>query len=319
MKIAYYEENNYHTEIMGTFLEPFKNNSDIVIYVYNTIDKSLWVDFYKSKFTFIHKKNQDIIDDIDELDKIIIGTSINMDVFKSLFTEDKIKSIQHKIFYICHLKDDLKKEIINKTIVLTPLNTINKKNYILPLNNCIDNIKTKNKLIFGIVGRTRDTNRNVNDLILLVKKYSKFDFCVNIYARHIKFIHKAIIELSKEYPKHIKIFLKLSTAQMVQHFQNDVKFMCTFCKTNGVYHADRLTGIIPLSYNFNIPCIMDNKLSQIYNTQNCITYDNSITEIMERLINMKNEEYINIVNKLHDEKTNIINNNNILIKDILFN
>ena len=38
MKIAYYEENTYHTEIFGTFVEIFKkNNYDITIY--NSLDK----------------------------------------------------------------------------------------------------------------------------------------------------------------------------------------------------------------------------------------------------------------------------------------
>jgi hypothetical protein len=30
MKIAYYEENNYHTEILGTFIEIFKNNNHAI-------------------------------------------------------------------------------------------------------------------------------------------------------------------------------------------------------------------------------------------------------------------------------------------------
>ena len=139
MKIGYYEENNYHTEILATFIEPFLEDiklNKIEFIVYNSQDKSEWIDFYKKYYYFTLKNNEAIINDIEYLDKIIIGTSINISKFLDILDEKKKDSIKNKIYYICHLKEDLIKSDNSKTIVLTPLNQKFVNNYIFPINNC---------------------------------------------------------------------------------------------------------------------------------------------------------------------------------------
>ena len=320
MKIGYYEENNYHTEILATFIEPFiydiKNNK-IEFTVYNSMDKSQWVDYYKKIYNFNLKQNEDILNDIDSLDKIIIGTSINTNKFLDQLDDSTKDKIKNKIFYICHLKEDLSKNDLTKTIVLSPLNLNNFNAYILPINNSYDLTFNKKKLIIGLIGRFKDDNRDLNDLIDLIKKNSNYNFCIYIFSRHEKFIPKQLFDIQKEHPSCLKIFLKKNTEYMIKFFK-EIKFICPLSNKDSIYYQDRLTGLIPISYNFNIPCIIEKELGRIYNIQNCIKYDKSLSEVFSQIYDISNEEYNSLVNNLKLEKESIIKKNNNILKEFLF-
>lgn len=319
MNIGYYEENNYHTEILGTFIEPYLNEikeEKINFIVYNSSDKSEWINYYKTQYNFTLKPNEDIIKDIDKLDKIIIGTSINakfLDLLET-YNEEKKNLILDKIYYICHLKEDLTK-IDSKTIVLSPLNKNNSNQYILPINNCYKLVNIKKKLIIGLIGRFKDDNRNIDDLINLIKKKSNYNFCIYIFSRHIKFIPKQLLELQKEYPQHLQIFLKKNTEYLIKMFK-DIKFICPLSNKNSIYYKDRLTGLIPISYNFNIPSLIENDLAEIYQIKNCIKYNESLCEIFDKIFNIDDNTYLNLIENLKKEKEEIIENNNKLLKNL---
>jgi hypothetical protein len=318
INIGYYEENNYHTEILGTFIEPFLNEikkGKINFTVYNSSDKSEWVNYYKTQYNFTLKTNEEIIKDIDKLDKIIIGTSINVK-FLELLDEKKKNLIQDKIYYICHLQEDLSKTEESKTIVLTPLNKKKLNQYVLPINNCYNLALNKKKLIIGLIGRFKDDNRDINDLINLIKINSKYDFCVYIFSRHLKFIPKQILELQKEYPQHLQILLKKNTEYLIKMFK-DIKFICPLSNKNSIYYKDRLTGLIPISYNFNIPCLIENDLGEIYNINNCIRYKISLCEIFDKIFNISDKEYANLIENLKKEKEDIVKNNNKILESLI--
>jgi hypothetical protein len=173
MKIAYYEENNFHTEIIATFLY---NHKDDEICIFNNDDISTTIN------SFVFADNYKIFN-------------------KDLFDLSKNSFDRIYISYvICHLKSEIKPEFKN-VIVLTPINhTPGKTHYILPIHGF--NIKTRgdnSKKINNIcvIGRFKDNNRDYKDIIKFVNhKDNKLK--IQVFSRHPKFIPKEIIELPKK-------------------------------------------------------------------------------------------------------------------------
>jgi len=303
MKIAYYEENDYHTEILGTFLTKFDNCE---ITVYNTHDKSEWIQYYKNIWGFDLKPAETLIDNYKLYDKIIIGTSISTELFLDKLDKNKLLD---KLLYVCHLKENLNNEIQDKTIVLTPLNKTPNNYCILPINNLYNDVFPKKDNIIGIIGRFKNNNRDSNELVNLIENYKCHNFSFYLFSRHIKFVPRQLIELQKKYPNHIKIFLKVKTKELVEYFKV-IKYLCPLNDDNSIYCKDRLTGIIPLSYNFNIPLLINKKLANIYNIQSGFIYEKSIIEIFENIIAIDDQLYLDKIKCLLEEKKNIIKKNN---------
>lgn len=302
MNIAYYEENNYHTEIMGTFLYYFREKG-IMVTVYNNMDRSEYVQYFKKICNFELKK-------IDEFKKfhhthnyIILGTSYSIEHIRDMYNH-----IKYKIIPVCHLKENINDN--EKCIILSPINLINKNcNYIFPIHNFMNNCTEKKANIFSLIGRFKDDNRDTQDLINTITKYHDLNYEIHIYSRHKKFIPKKIFELQSAYPNRLKIFLKIKM-DMLEKRINNSKFLITLVKNNSCYHNDRLSGILPLAFNYNIPLIMDKSLNNIYKFESSIQYNNSLAEVIEYVTNINGIEYTNLVNKVALEKKNIIENNN---------
>jgi len=314
MKIAYYEENNYHTEIMGMFLEYF-SNSDTEITVYNSADMSSSVDYFKKFSNFSLKLHKELINEYDLYDKIIVGSAGNT---KDLI--DKIDQIDYnKFIFICHLSIDIKKQYKN-IIVLTPLNCkiiINPNiKYCLPIHNYIKDVVPFKKNILTIIGRFKDINRDTNDLVNLINKYYDLDFTVQIFVRATKFVPKVLLNLSKKYPNKFKIFLKTSSEKMDEYLKMS-KYILPLVSKNSWYHKDRLSGNIALAYNYNVPLIIDEQLQEIYQIKNCITYKNSLSEIIEQIVLMDEQKYNQMVSKFIQSKNEIITNNNSILKQLI--
>ena len=88
------------------------------------------------------------------------------------------------------------------------------------------------------------------------------------------------------------------------------KFILPLAKKGGWFYWQRLTGSIPLAINFNIPMIMDNELAKIYELENTsITYENSMSEIMDDILGIKDEEYYKLVEANVKYKIDICKNN----------
>ena len=320
MKIAYYEENKYHTEIIGFLLEYiiYKNSTtkelfDIVIY--NDKDMSNTLNYYKNKYKFKIKNNLLINQDINDYKYIFIGTSSNTQkIDQSILTDHN-----NRIIYICHLKDDIR-DYYKNIIVLTPLNIISELpiSYIKPIHNLIK-YENDNKIIkltrIVIIGRFKDNNRDILDLINLINNYRQYNFEIIICSRLEKFIPNDLINLSKEYPTYLKILIGLNSNELEKIIINS-KFICPLISNNSWYFKDRYSGNIALSFNYNKPLIIQNKLKDMYEIQNCVSYNENISEIIEDLTNMSNEEYNNVVNNLYKEKIDIINANNLILNNI---
>lgn len=312
MRIAYYEENNYHTEIMGTFLEPFKNSDEIV--VYNNQDKSGYVEMFNEKINFIVKNTDLLLDEINSFDIVIIGTSTS---FKFVDNEKiNFMGTKPKIVFISHLKNDTDKFKDYNGVVLTPINIIGNLKYILPINNFfLDKNKTYDKIRICIIGRFKDSNRNINDIIKLLLEYPNLNYEIIIYSRHIKFVPKHLFTIQRFYKDKIKINLDVPISKIIKSIGN-INYFCPLSSSKSCYSEDRLTGIIPFSFNYNTPLLLDENTNNIYNLKSSIIYKKSLCEIIESLCNKTIEEYNGIVSNTIDEKKIILNNNLNVLNDI---
>ena len=315
MKIAYYEENNYHTEIAGTFLDYFSNHD---ITVYNDSDNSGYIQWFINQVKFNLKKIDDFIIDYKNYDLIIIGTSYSFKYLK----DERFNLNISKTYFVNHLKEDIEPNSKLNGFVLTPINLINKNlNYILPISNIYYNLNKNynSKITIGIIGRFKDDNRNINDIIRLVKEYSHLNFEIKIFSRHPKFIPKQILELTKNNnARKIKIIYKLPITDIIKHIPT-INYFCPLTSKNSCYIKDRLTGIIPFSINFNTPLLLDEETNKIYNLKTPIIYKDSICEIIEKVINMDKIEYFKLIDDIKIEKKKIIQNNNLIFDNITNN
>lgn len=309
--IAYYEENNYHTEILGTFVEYFHNNG-VHLTIFNDGDKSEFILYYKKYFNFEVKKTGELMNEYNKYKYIIMGTGDETTKLNIIY-----ESIREKIVPIYHILSNINVHIYQKNIVLTPLNIVNKSNqYILPIYNVncgARNIEVKN--IFALIGRFKDNNRDTTELIELVEKNRSDDYEIHLYIRNKKFIPNSLMNLSKKYPKNLKISIGVKTIELEKRLMK-TKFMISLISYDSCYHKDRLSGIIPLAYNFNIPLLIDDITNNIYGLKSSIVYKKSINEIFSKLLEINHDEYKVIINNMLTEKNKIIKNNNIILDSV---
>ena len=284
--------------------------------IFNDGDKSDFVTFYQKYYKYNIKSTDELFDE-NEYNKykyIVVGTGDDIIKLEKIYSniKDKIVTIYHILGNINHFH--------NKNIVLTPLNiTPKSQNYVLPIYDTYENIdNNKQKNIYALIGRFKDGNRDTNELINIIKNNRETDFEINIYVRHKKFIPSCIFELSKEYPKKLKIFIGIKTLELEKNLKN-TRFMISFISQDSVYHTDRLSGIIPFAYNFNIPLIIDKVTNNIYNFKSTLVYEHKVSEIFSDINNLNQEQYSIIVRKMIEEKKEIIKKNNIVLDSIFTN
>ncbi len=312
MKLAYYEENNYHTEIFGTFLYyAFLNN--IQITVFNDNDKSGYISYYKNIHNFDLKMTCELEQLHTNFDNIIIGTSSSINNLKCIES-----SVSHKLIYVCHLLEDVNHP---KNIVLTPLNKLNSNtHYVLPIHNFITNTVThpKKKNIITLIGRFKDDNRNTKDIIETITKCPELNYEIHIYSRHKKFVPNSLFNLAKIYPARLKIYLKFNTTDLEKRI-TESKFLVTLATKNSWYHKDRLSGVIPLAFNYNIPLILDDELNKIYNFTSSVVYNESLMDKIQYITNMSDDEYIELIKRTYTEKNRILKENNLILFNLFQN
>ena len=304
MKIAYYEENSFHTEIIGTFI--FNHRKDEIC-IFNNDDLSQTLDTYAKieNFKIIDKNLFDVC--ANTFDRIYISYSHTTDEMYS-----KLEN-KNKVYVICHLKSEIKPEFKN-VIVLTPINhTPGKTYYILPIHGFDMDKKDKMRLAkldcdISVIGRFKDNNRDYKDLMKLIKEHEDKDFRLDIYSRHVKFVPKELQELSKSHISTLRILTKLNTAAINKRI-SDSKFILTNVSKDSCYYKDRLTGMIPLAFNLNIPLIIDYRLKAIYNIRSCIEYKDSVTEVINDIVKMEVPKYYRMVEEFKKEKNMILQYN----------
>ncbi len=295
-QIAYYEENNFHTEIIPSFLFNF----DTYFNIYNNQDLS----YYQNYKNFNVKNKRFFFEDVKNYNfyKIIISyshtTNEMYNQLKEIYNEDNI-------YVVCHLKEEISN--FKNIIVLTPLNNFNHI-YFLPIHNFnkINNVIKKNN--FAIIGRFKDNNRDYNQIINIIKKYSNYQFCFNFFTRNYKSIPNELKNIENTYPNHFQVYDNLNDADLEKMISR-TKFIFTCVSKNSCYLNDRLSGMIPLSFNFNIPLVTDYKIKNIYELYNCISYDKNIEEVFLDILNISNDKYNELVDKLYNQKNKIIDEN----------
>lgn len=314
MKIAYYEENNYHTEIMGTFLEYFtKIGAEIVLY--NTRDKSSTPNYFQQFCKFTIKPHTLLLKEYTLFDLIVIGSSFDTKDFVN-----KLDKIDYsKFVFICHHPSTIRKAY-SKVLVVTPLNCRPNLNpniqYVLPIHNYNTNFMPIKQNILTIIGRFKDANRNTPDLINLIVGYRHLNFVVYIFSRAVKFIPKQLMKLASIYPNKLQIILKANSDTLDKHLYKS-KYILPLVNKNSWYHKDRLSGNIALAYNYNVPLIIDEKLKDIYHIQHCICYQNSLSEIIQNVVSMNDSQYECMVKGFMEEKRTILDANRQVLDSIL--
>lgn len=186
-EIAYYEERNYHTEILGTFAEYF-HKKNIKITVFNDGDKSDFISFYRKYYGYTVKPTSAIID-TDEHKKykyIIIGTRD-----ESLKLDKIYEEISDKCVLIYHLLSNIKNDHRNN-IVLTPLNITSKSRVcLLPIYGVYTNInKNKCKNIYALIGRFKDGNRDTENIELWKNMFQNSELVHFVKPAESMFIYK---------------------------------------------------------------------------------------------------------------------------------
>ncbi len=294
--IAYYEENDFHTEIIPSFLYNF----DCSFNIYNNQDLSYYLN-YKN---FNLKNKNFFLNDVKNynFNKIIISYShTTNDLYnnlKKIYTEDNI-------YVVCHLKEEIGN--FKNIIVLTPLNNFNHI-YFLPIHNFnkINNVVKKNN--FAIIGRFKDNNRDFKEIVNIINKFNKYNFCFYFFTRNYKSIPIELKNIENTYPNHFQVYDNLNDSDLEKMISR-TKFIFTFVSKNSCYLNDRLSGMIPLSFNFNIPLVTDNNIKNIYELDNCISYYKNIEEVFLDILNITNDKYNELVDKLYNQKNKIIDEN----------
>jgi hypothetical protein len=314
MRFAYYEEYDYHTEIMGFLLDYCIENNHECDY-FNDKDQSYFFEHYENKFKDLRVKrykNIELRNKIDDYDYIVIGTMGHSGLIDDLIEPSKFLQVYHN-------NDDLDK--VHKTlesysneykkIVLTPLNH-KVGPYLLPIfkspnNQRPDQIKDK---IVTMVGRFTN-NRSYETLLPLLN----FEYTIWIIARKPKFVPKPLINLSLNNTK-LKIFYKLNAQKMSELLAKSRYILCV-AEENSWYYKDRLTGTIPLSYNYDLPILIPSNLNKIYGMTGAVEYKQpeNIPDLI-KTIDSEPGKYTTLVQNLINQKTQIVEHNHNLLNNI---
>jgi hypothetical protein len=303
MKIAYYEHNYYHSEIIACFLEYFKKYA-CQLTVYNDIDLSRWIIYYGQFYHFEIKPIKLFFSEYTQYDHIIIGS----------FDAETSEIVHPSKITVVHLADEITKVKNTQIIVLTPLNYRPNFYYILPVHQFI-NTHANKTIDFIIVGRILNYNRDIKDMMNLLS--SSLNFSIHIFVRKSskKYIRRDLIPIVRKNPK--VIFHQNVKAQYLEGFLKSAKFILPLIKNNGPYHCNCLTGSIALAYNYLLPPILDRKTQNIYQIPGSLVYENSIMEVIPQALQMSSSEYARMVDQLRVDREKIVNNN-IQILDRLF-
>jgi hypothetical protein len=295
MKIAYYEPNYYHSEILASFLEYFKRYS-CRLTVYYDEDLSKWIVYYRQFYHFEEKSTRLFFSEYTLYDHIIIGS---FDTGTSEIIHPSKIIVVHAAHEIVNIKNA-------QIIVLTPLNYRPNFYYILPIHQFVDTHIHK-KIDFIIIGHIYVQYRDTKDLMNFLNSNLKFSLHIFVRKASKKYIKCKLIPMVQKNPNIV--FHENVKAQELEGYLKSAKFILPFVKKNGPYHNDRLTGSIALAYNYLLPPILDRKTQNIYQISGSLVYENSIMEVIPQALQMSSSEYARMVDQLRVEREKIVNNN----------
>jgi hypothetical protein len=293
-----------HTEIFGTFIEIIKYyNWDLTIYYDKDNDPYTFISYYNKLFeTPLNViPTSQLQENITKYDYFIFTTSADAPHIPEYF---KNPEISNRCIYINH-QASYSLPFMKKNIQMSPVIQIKDEKKLL---SCIipfyrqykkvhSNYNSTNLAIVGAI-RPHQKDKDLSLLIDLLKTTPDPKFNIYIFMRKMDW--KVISNRNKFLRQHpnIKFFPGLSTEKMIEKLR-EVKFILPLSQQGGWFYWQRLTGTIPLSINLNIPLIIDKKLAKIYNLDNCgLLYENKITEILESIMSISEDDYYKIVENI---------------------
>jgi len=302
VKFALVQLSKKHTEIFGTFIELFlRFGWDFTIYYNLENDPYTFLKYYETLFEIeleIRNTN-DLLIDKDRYDFFIFTSSADdvrmNDWFKSPEQRSKCIFVQHQA---AHWRSYMHNNILMSSVIKS--GELDKENNIciIPVYKEYKKFHSQvKKLRFAVIGAVRinQEDKDLSLLIDLLEKYGNEDYKVYVFMRKMDWLAISRRNEFLRKNKRIENYPGLSTEKMIEKLK-DVKFILPLSKQGGWFYWQRLTGTIPLAVNLNIPMVMDRKLSEIYGIEEgCILYESRISEVMDRLICLTDEEYYRLV------------------------
>lgn len=287
MKICFVQIEDYHTEVLGFFIQNFINDE---LYLYHPHYHSPFnsVSFYQKAFDKTVSQVDSVIEDM--YDMIVILTS----------REHKLFNIKNKNKYllICHVNTEVYDDFLQMS--LTPL--IEKTSFCnLPVYYIENNETRKN--IIGIIGLSRYNieKKDIFDLYGFVKKTVNYQFF--IYSRP----EPKLIMFFSSLP-NITFRSNCPTENMITELKC-AKFIMTVDKEGQFYQTTGLSGSIPLALSLNVPLIMSEKLNNIYELYGVITYDKTAHEIVDTINQIDDTVYNQLLQYFGYCRNALIENN----------
>jgi hypothetical protein len=274
--IALVQQQPYHTEIFGCFLNYCSdNNINIDIYFDYPDNATSYIHFYKECFNISNLNIfsfNDIYKNHHNYNKIIF-TTITINDFNEILNIIDNK----KIILFCHLREQYIDSIIN--ISGTPLIRYNDIDVIQPFFKFKNEDKknlSKNILILG--------NFYYKDIIDL-KKNAKLFEDINY---KFTIVSRKLINLKNN---NILVFTNISTKDLMHLFKN-TDYLLLLNKPNNIYHNDIMSGAVFQALSFGIPIICDKQYHDIYKYPESIVYIKSISEVIKTIKNISINNYI---------------------------
>lgn len=260
---------SFHNEIVESIFLKYKqiiNNYNIInpIFYLYIQDKHL-INYLKNKYEYLNLSKPKRYDYF-----------INCTLY-----ENDIKTIinDNKHFYIAHEITE-KLEKFNNVFFLTPLTKTNRYIYadILPFSN---NKICNNIPIFVVQGNITSHRRNYNLLIKILENNYEHDFKIKMIGRgklptslH-KYKDKIILKNNLDFENYHKEF-------------NDVYCVLTLItkKSHPIYYTNKLTSTINYAKGYNLKCLIDKDLQEIYKLKNVEIFndENDISTAFEKML-----------------------------------
>jgi len=289
----------FHFEILESIIQKYdfilkiQNNPINKIYLEN-IDSNEYVNYIKKKYPTINVNKK-----IDIYDYKIYST------FYSNKLDEYINEVNQpsKYFFISHDIDDKLKKY-NNIFFLTPL-CLN-KNYIYAdvLPKIVKNVDNKIP-IYAIQGNFTSLRRNYNLLLSILKmNYDKEK------TFKIKFLGRG--KLSNEFEKYKDNIIVKSSLGFVD-FHNE--FSDCYCilplitkKSHHQYYKNKLTSTISYAKAYNLKCLIDKDLQDIYQLNNVEVF-NDENDICRAFKKTLDDFYITMAHKNSNDNKECNDNN----------
>ena len=326
MKVAIYEGERKHTELIGCFIEIF-NELNI-----KHVDIFYIKDDFRNAFSYYKRilNTQHITEyPHDKLflmhDRYDIIIALSADEITHFRSRPDYSEIKDKLAVICHTILHFEQPLPGRKIVLTPLLFDKCDDYILPIYKSDDHVPefrpsckgskidslvykiTEKKLpILTIVGfKTSHYNLNTKDYgdLLKLLAYMSHGYTLCIFGSSIPALQRS---LGKYTNVHYAVN---ATTNVMMDVVKVSTFILPLPTPDKWFYVERLSGSYSIAISNNIPMIIPEKIREIYGFRGCITYEDSLVEVINRVISISPEEYTSLIFDSIDFKKEVFEKN----------